>query len=245
MEKGLWGTKILPLLGHVVKCKQGIEADPEKVHAMTTMKPTTYISDVRTFLGASGYLHRYMPEYSAFAGELRKLDDKSKSGAAEAQWSDSSLSAFALIKKALVSAPLLYFPDFSKPWIIACGSSNGQLGAVLCQLDQHGVERPIAYASTSLTDAQKRWGITCKEGLGHTIPCLSRRRESSSMNDFLDQSQSLDRSHLDQIESFFIFIHQQTNHHLSVMQSSAGESNSTSGSSSGPCTTYIIVTSAR
>ena len=30
MEKGLWATKRLPLLGHVVRCKQGIEADPTK-----------------------------------------------------------------------------------------------------------------------------------------------------------------------------------------------------------------------
>ena len=36
----------------------------------------------------------------------------------------------------------------------------------------------------------------------HTIPCLSKRRESSSMIDFLDQNPSLNRSHLDRLESF-------------------------------------------
>ena len=166
MEKGLWATKRLPLLGHVVRCKQGIEADPSKVEAMAAMKPPQLVSDVRTFLGASGFLHKYVPEYSTYAAVLRELDDKTKTGCAEVVWNDRSLAAFNAIKQSLVSAPLLYFPDFSKPWIITCDSSNGQLGACLSQLDDEGVERPIAYASSSLTAAQKKWGISCKEGLG-------------------------------------------------------------------------------
>ena len=166
MEKGLWATKKLPLLGHVVRCKQGIEADPSKVEAMAAMQPAQLVSDVRTFLGASGFLHKYVPEYSTYAAVLRELDDKTKTGCAEVVWNDRSLAAFNAIKQSLVSAPLLYFPDFSKPWIITCDSSNGQLGACLSQLDDEGVERPIAYASSSLTAAQKKWGISCKEGLG-------------------------------------------------------------------------------
>ena len=42
---------------------------------------------------------------------------------------------------------------------------------------------------------------SCEAATGvakHTIPCLSKRRESSSMIDFLDQRPSLDKSHLDQ-----------------------------------------------
>ena len=40
---------------------------------------------------------------------------------------------------------------------------------------------------------------------GHTIPCLSKRRQGSFVIDLLDQSLSLDRSHLDQTKSFLIF----------------------------------------
>ena len=42
--------------------------------------------------------------------------------------------------------------------------------------------------------------------LMHTIPCLSKRRERSSLIDFFDQNPSLARSHLDFFESFLIFI---------------------------------------
>ena len=84
--------------------------------------------------------------------------------------------------------------------------------------------------------AKSLWNLA--RPIVHTIPCLSKRRESSSLIDFLDQNPSLDRSHLDQTQSFFDFHSisklSETNHHLSCMQSSAGESDSTSGSSSEP-----------
>ena len=39
------------------------------------------------------------------------------------------------------------------------------MGACLAQLDGNGIERPVAYASATLSDAQQNYGITDKEGL--------------------------------------------------------------------------------
>ena len=39
------------------------------------------------------------------------------------------------------------------------------MGACLAQLDEHDIERPVAYASCNLSTAQKNYGITDKEGL--------------------------------------------------------------------------------
>ena len=43
----------------------------------------------------------------------------------------------------------------------------GQILAILCQVSDDGVERPVQYASRCLTDTEKRYGITdnCKEAL--------------------------------------------------------------------------------
>ena len=41
----------------------------------------------------------------------------------------------------------------------------GTMGACLAQLDDNGIERPVAYASANLSDAQQNYGITDKEGL--------------------------------------------------------------------------------
>ena len=59
---------------------------------------------------------------------------------------------------------MLAFPDFSKSFIILCDASKSQLGASLCQLDNDGVGRPIAYASRTLSPAEKNYTITDKEG---------------------------------------------------------------------------------
>ena len=39
------------------------------------------------------------------------------------------------------------------------------MGACLAQLDENGIERPVAYASANLSEAQKKYGITDKEEL--------------------------------------------------------------------------------
>jgi hypothetical protein len=53
MGKSYWEMKKLPLLGHLVLCKNGVAADPGKVEAMAAMAPPTLVHEVRTFLGAS------------------------------------------------------------------------------------------------------------------------------------------------------------------------------------------------
>ena len=41
MSKSLWGTKKLPILGHVIKAGEGCIPDPEKVEAMLDMHGTS------------------------------------------------------------------------------------------------------------------------------------------------------------------------------------------------------------
>jgi hypothetical protein len=75
------------------------------------------------------------------------------------------LRALEGLKAALTTAPVLAAPDFSKPWILLTDCSDTTMGACLAQLDEHGIERPVAYASCNLSTAQKNYGITDKEGL--------------------------------------------------------------------------------
>lgn len=81
-------------------------------------------------------------------------------------WTPECQTAFAELKRLLISAPVLAFPDFSKPFILEADVSGAGLGAVLAQKQHDDAVWPIAYASRSLQPHERNYGITELEGLG-------------------------------------------------------------------------------
>ena len=71
-------------------------------------------------------------------------------------------SAFTELKSRLTSAPILAFPDFRFPFVLDTDASQTGIGAVLSQV-QGGMEKVIAYASRSLTKAERRYSVTRQE----------------------------------------------------------------------------------
>ena len=61
---------------------------------------------------------------------------------------------------------MLAYPDFDKPFVMHTDASTNGLGAVLEQEEMDGKSHPIAYASRSLSKAEKNYGITELEALG-------------------------------------------------------------------------------
>ena len=81
------------------------------------------------------------------------------------EWFDYKLRALEGLKAALTTAPVLAVPSFSKPWVLLADCSDTTMGACLAQLDEHGIERHVAYASCNLSTAQNNYGITDRGGL--------------------------------------------------------------------------------
>ena len=65
-------------------------------------------------------------------------------------WTTSHLESFNNLKDALTSAPVLAYPDYSKPFILETDTSLKGLGAVLTQEDDEGNFCIISYASCML-----------------------------------------------------------------------------------------------
>ena len=80
-------------------------------------------------------------------------------------WGRKQNEAFKAAKSALQDDSLLVHYDESKPLVLACDASQYGLGAVLSHVIEDGKERPVAYASQTLTPAEKNYSQIEKEGL--------------------------------------------------------------------------------
>ena len=86
------------------------------------------------------------------------------------------------LRKTLVSAPILAFPDCSRMFILDTDASNQGIGAVLSQEHDDGLEHVVAYASRALSKAERKYSVTRKELLAvvsflhHFRPNLLGRR---------------------------------------------------------------------
>ena len=71
--------------------------------------------------------------------------------------------SFNHLKDLLINAPLLKYPDFSKPFVLITDPSNVALGAVLSQ-GTPPTDHPIAYASRTLNDTEPNYATDNRKG---------------------------------------------------------------------------------
>ena len=147
-------------LGHVVS-GDGIEPEPAKLEAVKEIAPPTSVREIRMFLGFVGYYRRFINNFSAVAKPLNDLLRKAN----EWKWGVEQQDAFEALRDALIAAPILQMPDFTKKFTIRTDASYIGLGACLLQ-GEGDEQRPIAYASRSLKPAETRYTATEIECLG-------------------------------------------------------------------------------
>jgi hypothetical protein len=138
-------------LGHVVS-KEGTRLDPGKIDAVWQFPVPTIVTNVRSFLGLTGYYRKYIKGYSKVAGPLFELTKKD----VVFVWNPECQKAFDDLKKALVQASVLVRPNFQEPFCLDVDWSTKGVGAILSQKEGR-FERVIAYASKALTDAQRKF----------------------------------------------------------------------------------------
>ncbi len=71
-DKCRFFMKSVKYLGHIVS-ENGVETDPDKISALTTWPKPTNISELKSFLGFTGYYRRFVRDYSKIAKPLNAL----------------------------------------------------------------------------------------------------------------------------------------------------------------------------
>ncbi len=147
--------KHVEFLGHLIT-PEGLRPNPAKTQAVDEYERPQNRTEVRAFLGLAGFYRRFIEGFSKVAAPIFHLLKKESSF----EWTEKCDAAFQLLKQKLVSAPILKYPDFRKEFhVFTDGSLNG-IGAVLCQENEQGKCLPIAYASRTLTKAQRNYTVT-------------------------------------------------------------------------------------
>ena len=131
-------------LGHLLTAK-GVQADPEKVRAISDMPTPTDVKGVQRLLGFVNYLSKFLPQLSEVCEPLRALTLKETVWC----WLDAHDQAFSKVKELVAAAPLLRYYDPAEELTLQCDASDKGLGAALLQQGQ-----PIAFASRALTQCE-------------------------------------------------------------------------------------------
>lgn len=141
-------------LGYTVS-GQGIATSDSKVKAVAEWPTPKTVKDVRSFLGLASYYRRFVNGFSKLAGPLHTLvAENNQKKKTVVDWGPEHQEAFAQLKAALSSAPVLGYADFAQPFILETDASLSGLGAILSQ-EQNGKKRVIAYASRTLRGGEK------------------------------------------------------------------------------------------
>lgn len=147
-------------LGHVIT-QEGIKPDPEKISKILDWKLPTNQKEIKQFLGLSGYYRRFIKDYAKIVKPMTKFLKKDETVNVN---DESYKAAFSKLKQIIASDQILAYPDFKLPFILTTDASNYALGAVLSQI-QNKVERPIAFASRTLTKCETNYSTIEKEAL--------------------------------------------------------------------------------
>ena len=135
----------LESLGHLITADR-VKPNPAKTEAVKNFKQATTVKEVQSFLGLAGYYRKFIKHFSTIAKPLTKLTQKD----AAFDWTLKCQKAFHSFKVALCSAPVLRFPNFTKPFTLTTDASNVRIGAVLSQ-DNH----PCLFTSRTLNKAEE------------------------------------------------------------------------------------------
>ena len=144
-------------LGHVVS-KDGVSTDPDKVSAVAEWPVPKCLTELQAFLGTVGYYRQYIEGFANLAKPLTRLTGKDNPWC----WDEATQAAFEQLKEKLVQAPILQYPDCSKPYILDTDASLEGYGAVLSQ-EVDGQEKVVAYYSKTFTPPERNYCVTRRE----------------------------------------------------------------------------------
>ena len=155
----------LTFLGHLIT-PQGSKPVPEKVEAITNLKPPKTLGSLKSFLGMTHFYNKYIKN----AAEIMRPMNNMMKGYTKAKrniginWNENeeALLAFENTKQALADATLLAYPAANGDLAVFCDASIQSAGGSINQF-QNGAYRPLGFYSKEFTEKEKNGSTFLRE----------------------------------------------------------------------------------
>ncbi|KAK7895754.1 hypothetical protein WMY93_021079 [Mugilogobius chulae] len=160
--KSAFAQTDITFLGHVIS-KDCLRPSSDHLSAIAKAPAPQDMPALRSFLGLTSWFSKFIPNYATLVEPLRqKLKTSSQ---AELQWDKEANESFIKLKQMLLDSPALSIYNPKLPTVITTDASDYGLGAVLTQFHPDNTERIVAFASRTLTPAERKYSTTEKEAL--------------------------------------------------------------------------------
>ena len=159
-EKCFFFKDQVEYLGHIVDAL-GVHTTPDKLQAVKEAPTPKNVSQLRSFLGLVNYYQKFIPNLAMM---LYPLNCLLRLGA-KWHWIKECEKAFDSAMLALMSAKLLVHYDPELPLRLAGDASEYGIGAIISHVFPDGSEKPIAFASRTLTSSERNYAQLEKEAL--------------------------------------------------------------------------------
>ena len=134
---------------------------PKKIEAIRKAPAPVNQHQLGLFLGIINYYSKFISNYSTITHLLNEL---LKDGV-EWKWSTDQQKSFNQLKDKLSSAPILTHFNEKLPLKLDTDTSQYGIGAVISHILLSGEERPIVYASRTLSKSERNYAQIEKEAL--------------------------------------------------------------------------------
>lgn len=160
LDKCIFFAQSVEYLGFVID-NEGLHPSKSKTLAIEMAPRPNNVKELQAFLGSINFYGRFIKNLSSILNPLYKLLQKDTIWS----WDDNCEKAFKKIKEILISSQVLvhFNPDLELR--LTVDASKEGIGAVLSHKFQNSEEKPIAFASRTLSKAENNYSQIEKEGL--------------------------------------------------------------------------------
>ena len=152
-------------LGHLVS-EKGIRPLPEKLDSIKKMPAPTTPKEIKQFLCLVGYYRKFIPRFADIARPMTNLTKQD----IPFEWTIQCQAAFEMLKEAIITSPILKYPDPNKGYTLFTDASKYAWACVLTQEYQYEkdgkeykINHPITFASGLFKGSQMNWAALTKE----------------------------------------------------------------------------------